>query len=124
MQWVGVNEALAMPSSGILRRVALVRIDVSEERIAIIIRVARIGELEALAITSNRSTLRNASVDSYFLGFPSSPILSILMTEAVSSFETSILRGVTRRHIPEDGIVPSHRRENFKSHIALTGWAL
>jgi hypothetical protein len=43
-----------MPSSGILRYVALVRIVVSEER-----SVTRIGELETmLAVTSNHSTLR------------------------------------------------------------------
>jgi hypothetical protein len=48
-----------MPSSGMLRRVALVRIDVSEERIASMIRVTRIGELgTTLALTSNRRTLR------------------------------------------------------------------
>jgi hypothetical protein len=39
--------------------VALVRTDVSEERIASIIRVSRIGELgTTLTVTSNRSTLR------------------------------------------------------------------
>jgi hypothetical protein len=27
-------------------------------------------------------------------------------------------------YIPEDGTVHSHRRENFKFHTALTGWAL
>jgi hypothetical protein len=27
-------------------------------------------------------------------------------------------------YIPEDGILHSHRRENLKSDIALTGWAL
>jgi demethoxyubiquinone hydroxylase (CLK1/Coq7/Cat5 family) len=42
-----------MPSSGMLRRVALVGTDVSEERIASIIRVTRIGEVGTLAITSN-----------------------------------------------------------------------
>jgi hypothetical protein len=26
--------------------------------------------------------------------------------------------------IPEDGIIHSHRRENLKSYIASTGWAL
>jgi hypothetical protein len=41
-----------------LRRVALVRTDISEERIAYIIRVTRIGELgTTLAVTSNRRTL-------------------------------------------------------------------
>jgi hypothetical protein len=48
-----------MPSSGRLRRVAVVRTDVSEERSASIIRVTRIGELGTiLAVTSNRRTLR------------------------------------------------------------------
>jgi hypothetical protein len=42
-----------------LRRVALVRTDVSEELSATFIRVTRIGELETmLAVTSNRRTLR------------------------------------------------------------------
>jgi hypothetical protein len=41
-----------------LRRVALVRTDVSEERSATIIRVTRIGELGTSAATSNRRTLR------------------------------------------------------------------
>jgi hypothetical protein len=27
-------------------------------------------------------------------------------------------------YIPEDAILHSHRRENLKSYIALTGWAL
>jgi hypothetical protein len=41
-----------MASSGMLRRVALVRIDVSEERSASFIRVTRIGELGiTLAVT-------------------------------------------------------------------------
>jgi hypothetical protein len=48
-----------MVSSGILRRVALVRTDVSEELRASIIRVTRIGELGTiLAVTSNRRTLQ------------------------------------------------------------------
>jgi hypothetical protein len=42
-----------------LRRVALVITDVSEELSASFIRVTRIGELETtLAVTSNRRTLR------------------------------------------------------------------
>jgi hypothetical protein len=55
-----------MASSGILPRVVLLRTDVSEECIATIIRVTRIGELRTLAITSNRRTLRrNISYASY-----------------------------------------------------------
>jgi hypothetical protein len=62
-----------MVSSCMLRRVALVRTDVSEELRASFIRVIRIGELgKTLAITSNRRTLRRdtnssqrASVASY-----------------------------------------------------------
>jgi hypothetical protein len=46
-----------MVSSGMLRRVALVRTDVSEELIANIIRVTRIGEVGTLAVTSNRRML-------------------------------------------------------------------
>jgi hypothetical protein len=47
-----------MASSGMLRHVALVRTDVSEELNASIIRVARIGVLGTLAVTSNRRILR------------------------------------------------------------------
>jgi hypothetical protein len=68
-----------MVSSGMLRRVALVRTDVSEEPSASSISVTRIGE----AVTS----------------------------------ETSLLTRATRRNIPEDTILHSHRRENLKSYI-------
>jgi DNA-binding TFAR19-related protein (PDSD5 family) len=51
-----------MASSGMLRRVALVRIDVSEELSSAIIRVTRIGELgTTLAVTINRRMLRRIS---------------------------------------------------------------
>jgi hypothetical protein len=49
-----------------LRRVALVRTDVSEELCASFIMVTRIGELGTLAVTSNR---RNVSPLRYELGF-------------------------------------------------------
>jgi hypothetical protein len=48
-----------MAFSGMLRSVALVRTDVSEELSASFIRVIRIGELgTTLAVTSNRRALR------------------------------------------------------------------
>jgi hypothetical protein len=48
-----------MPYFGMLRHVDLVRTDVSEERIASIIRVTRMGKLRTtVAVTSNRITLR------------------------------------------------------------------
>jgi hypothetical protein len=87
---------------------------VSEELSASIIRVTRIGEPGiALVVTGNRRTLSNNTKCCVRLllvtiNVPSSPILVTMMMEALSSSETSILAGVTRLNIPEDGTLSCH----------------
>jgi hypothetical protein len=101
-----------MSSSGMLCRVAHVRTDVSEELSASFIRGTRIGEL-GTTLSVLRSVRRlpvTASV------VPSSLILDTLMKEALSSSETSVLTKATRRNIPEDAILHSYCRQNFKSY--------
>jgi hypothetical protein len=99
-----------MASSGMLRRVALVRTDVSENLSASIIRVTRISELgTTLAVISNRAHYEACVV-------PSSQIVVTLMMEALSSSETSVPTRATRRNIPGEDILHSHRRENPKSY--------
>jgi hypothetical protein len=80
---------------------ALVRTVVSDERIASIIRAKRISKL--------RTTL--------VVPFHPDDVCD-------STSETSVVARATRRHIPEGSILNSERRENLKSHIALTGLAL
>jgi hypothetical protein len=105
-----------MASSGVLRRVAVVRTDISEELSASFIRVTRIGELGTIAVTiSLRRLLVPANV------VPSSPILLALIKEALISSKMFVLTRATRCNIPEDNILHSHCRENLKSYIALTG---
>jgi hypothetical protein len=103
-----------MPSSGMLRRVALVRTDLSEELSATIIIMTRIGELgTTLAIISNRRTIQTNKVLRLLVttNVPSSLILVTLMMEVISSSETSVLTMATQRNILGDGILHSHRRE-------------
>jgi hypothetical protein len=77
-----------MESFGMLRRVALVRTDVSEE-LSSSIRVTRIGGLgKMLAVTSNQRMLRRNT--------------------------KSVLTRATWRNIQEDAMLHSHHRENLK----------
>jgi hypothetical protein len=85
-----------------LRCVVLVITDVSEESIATINKVKRISELGTLTVIS------------------CSLILFTLMMETIRSFQTSVTTRAIRWHIPEDGILHSLNREDFKSYIALT----
>jgi hypothetical protein len=95
-----------MASSGMLRRVALVRTNVSEELSASLIKVTRIGELETtLGVTD--------------VCYEEIPSLVTLMKEALSSSETLVLTRATRHNIPEDTILPSHRRENLRSYVNI-----
>jgi hypothetical protein len=103
-----------------LRRVALVRTDFSEQRMFSILRVTRVGKLgTTLAVTSNRSTLRRNTANVA----PSSPLVTVMM-EAIHSSEISVLTRAIRCDIPDDDILRSHRRENLKSYKVLAGWAL
>jgi hypothetical protein len=94
-----------MVSSGLLRRVALVRTDVSEEPDAPFIRVTKIGTYAAkkyqylVFLRSVRRLLVAARV------VPSSPIFVTLMKEEPGSSETSVLTRATRRNNPEDAIL-------------------
>jgi hypothetical protein len=49
---------------------------------------------------------------------PSSPILFTLMTEEIRSIATSVLRRVTLRHIPEEGILQTYHGLNISIMIA------
>jgi hypothetical protein len=91
-----------MVSSGMLCRVDLVRTDVSEDPSALVF----LCSVHRLLVTANVVL--------------SSPILVILMMEALLSPETSVLTRVTQRNIPEDCI------QFLMKHSMLAGsyWGL
>jgi hypothetical protein len=130
-----------------LHRVALVRTEVSEDLIQLLV-TAKVVPSTPILVTLmmeatrssetsvlTRATLRNIQESCIVhsrsvlrlqvtANVPSSPILVTLIMETIYSSEMSILTRATRRNIPEDDILHSHRRENLASYITLTGWVL
>jgi hypothetical protein len=93
------------------RRLALVRSDISEKSIACIIRVKTISE---------PVTVASVLIQLVFIR----SVLQLLLLLTLFLASTSVLTRATRRHVPQNGILHDHRRENLKSYTALTGWAL
>jgi hypothetical protein len=88
-------------SCGMLRRVALVRTNVSEEHMASLIRMTKIGELGTTLAVSLL-------------------ILVTLLMHAIRSSETSALTRATCRNIPQDDILPITFL--FKGNMKLFSW--
>jgi hypothetical protein len=110
--------------------VALPRTDILEEFIVSIIRMKRISVLgTTLAITIKLTMPRRNTILREFQLLVTanvvlnSPILVTLMMRRYVLPKRRFLQDL-QRHIPEDGILHSHRLENLKSYIALTVWAL
>jgi hypothetical protein len=87
---------------------SLVRPDVSEEHIALTFRVKRV------LLVRSEDVPHDGRIREPLATAPPQSCLSL----------PSVLTSATRRNIPEDGILHSHRRGNLKSYIALTGWTL
>jgi hypothetical protein len=80
-----------MPSSGMLRFVSFVKNQRLGGRLCWLLTTAKVNH--------------------------SSPILLILMMRTLRLYETSVLTRAAWRNAPEDGILHSHRHDNFKSYI-------
>jgi hypothetical protein len=99
-----------MVFSGIFRRVALVRTNVSEGSSASIIRVTKICKLGTTsAVTTNRHKLRRNATLLVTGNVPSSQILVTLIIVELSSSKTSVHTRAT-----EDGILRSKTPSKYK----------
>jgi hypothetical protein len=93
-----------------LRLVVPVRTDILQELTSSIDRVIKIGDLRTtLAVTSNRRKMGS----------------NTMMMVALRFSESSVLTRATRRKIPEDSILHSHRSVNLSPycHIKLKSYA-
>jgi hypothetical protein len=131
-------------SSGMWRRIALVRIDVSEESFASIIRVQRnsqLGTKLAVAETSNdwadirlrivrsyrsHTALHPRRRDTLHRHRPKNLKSYIALTGWTLYWRCNVspVKYELGFYIPQDDILHSHRREHLKSYIALTCWTL
>jgi hypothetical protein len=99
-----------MPFSRLWHSVGFVGTDVSEECVASILKVQR------TSVFGTTLTVNIKLFATYCYRFSSLLILSTLKMQARRSSETSVLTRPTRRHIPNDGILHDHRRENSISY--------
>jgi hypothetical protein len=92
-----------MPSSGMLRRLAVVRTSVLKASLPSIFRAESIRELGTLFLRIPLQLPVTVNV-------PGSLVCSALIMGAARSSEPSFLTRSTRRHIPEEGILEDDSR--------------
>jgi hypothetical protein len=107
-----------------VRRLLLTANVITTSPILVTLMMEALSSSETSVLTRAGISSQLASVANMANFVPSSLILVTLMMELLSSSETSVLTRETRRNIPDGAILHSHRRENLKSYIALTGWTL
>jgi hypothetical protein len=102
--------------------VALIRTDVSEDRIASIFRVYDCEQTQSEVVNScigsdSIGTVESLPIQELTTSLWVCSQSYTLKIEAIRSSETSVLIRATRRHLPEDDNHHSHRRGNLKSYF-------